>query len=453
MRLRTTGLLDAATVATVAAFMLWPAIYNGYPLLYPDSALYIALSFAPQEYVPRGLAYPLLIGALHLGQSLWPIVLAQALLTAWLLHEVVAAFVLRHRLLTLLGLGLALALLTGLPWTVDQVMPDFLAGLLALAMALLLVNGDAFSRLRQGVLAATIALAVAVHPSHLAIALVMTVAGAAGLVWWRAPLSRLALPLVGIAGGVAVAMTLNLIVAGSAYYSKGGQQFLFGRMVDDGLVADYLEQVCLRQSLRLCDLQDRLPTSHNDYLWFQTETFDTLGGWKGSAELSHVMFDSMRLMPWRHLTAALADSARQLVTLKTGESMHPASATAADIVEIGFPKEAERFHSALQQANRLRGLIDILNRVQPGIALLALVLLPIGAAWLAWQGRRRLAGLAALAVVALAANAFTCGVFSGALDRYQNRIAWLAPAILVVVAADWRRGRHRCSARRNDGMV
>ena len=52
-----------------------------------------------------------------------------------------------------------------------------------------------------------------------------------------------------------------------------------------------------------------------------------------------------------------------------------------------------------------------------------------------WRTDRALATLAALALVALLANAFATGALSGPHDRYQARIAWLvllAPALFVV---------------------
>jgi len=45
---------------------------------------------------------------------------------------------------------------------------------------------------------------------------------------------------------------------------------------------------------------------------------------------------------------------------------------------------------------------------------------------------RRIAALAALLFVALISNAVICGVLSNPHDRYQSRLAWLAPLVVTI---------------------
>jgi hypothetical protein len=47
-----------------------------------------------------------------------------------------------------------------------------------------------------------------------------------------------------------------------------------------------------------------------------------------------------------------------------------------------------------------------------------------------------LGSLAAIAALAILANAFVCGALSNPHDRYGSRIAWLAPFVLLLVP--WR---------------
>ncbi len=434
-------LLDLAAIGVVGAVLLWPAAYNGYPLIYPDSALYIALSFAPQEYVPRGLSYPLLIHGLHLGYSLWLVILTQALVAAWVLHETVAVFAQRWRPLWLLALGAALAILTGLPWTVDQVMPDFFAGLLALAIILPVLFPERLSAPRRFLLLALVVIAVAVHTSHAPLAIGTLLVAAAVLYWLGLPQRRLLAPLAATIGGIALVVAINLIVAGQAYYGRGGEQFAFGRLIDDGIVADYLNEVCPSADLSLCDMKDRLPQTHNDYLWFEREAFLALGGWDAKPELRRIVWDSIRRMPLRHLTAAANDTARQLVGFRLGDSLFRQSAPAALIIETAFPNEAVAFHDSLQQQNALAPTFELLDRFEWPVQLVALAALPLLAGWLMGRSDKRLAGFCLLVLAALLVNASICGVFSGASHRYQNRIAWIALVAVAAVALDNRHNR------------
>lgn len=423
---------QCAAVLAVAGLLLWPAIYNGYPLLYPDSALYIALSFAPQEYPPRGLTYPVLMHGLHWGVSLWLVILAQAVLASWVLHETVAVFAVRRRAVCLLGLGALLAALTGLPWTTDQVMPDFGGGPMVLALAIVTLYGDRLNAVRRLVLLAVAALGVAIHASFAPVAVAIVLLALIARRWLRLSWRDIVRPAAATVGGAALAIAVQWAITGYPYYSQGGQQFLFGRLVDDGIVADYLDIACPNQPLQLCAFKDRLPHTHNEYLWTQPAAFKAMGGWNPSPELRHIMLDSALHMPLRHLGAVVADTARQLVHIAVGESMGPPSAPASRAVEIAFPGEADQFHAARQLRDGLDPMTRQLNVVQMPVQLAALAALVMVVALRARAGQRRSAGFGALVLAALLINAFVCGVFSGATERYQNRVAWLA--VVAVLA-------------------
>src|ERR1700686_1359596 len=89
----------ACGVLVAALLMTWPALYNGFPFLYPDSTSYLA-SGAPvaqaiflhqfsDYYGARSLLYGLGILPLHWNTTAWPVVFFHALLTAYVLWLVV----------------------------------------------------------------------------------------------------------------------------------------------------------------------------------------------------------------------------------------------------------------------------------------------------------------------------------------------------------------------------
>lgn len=83
-------------------FLTWPALFNRYPLLYPDSITYIAdgrlvaralfLHELSGYYGTRSLIYSLGILPLHCNATLWSVVALQALLTGYILWLVVLPF-------------------------------------------------------------------------------------------------------------------------------------------------------------------------------------------------------------------------------------------------------------------------------------------------------------------------------------------------------------------------
>src|SRR6266566_4373619 len=105
-----------------ALVMPWPALYNRFPLLYPDSMSYLedgplvarALflhKFSP-DYGGRSFIYCLGILPLHWNVTPWPIVALNALLTAYVIWLVVRSILPWQTVTRYLVLVVLLSLLT-----------------------------------------------------------------------------------------------------------------------------------------------------------------------------------------------------------------------------------------------------------------------------------------------------------------------------------------------------
>ncbi len=116
--------------------MVWPALYNGFPLLYPDSMTYLGdgptlarkifLHQSSNYYGMRSFFYSLSILPLHWNLTAWPIVAVQAILTAYVLWLVVRSILTSQTVTGYLILIAGLSLLTPLSWYVSIIMPDIL---------------------------------------------------------------------------------------------------------------------------------------------------------------------------------------------------------------------------------------------------------------------------------------------------------------------------------------
>ncbi|HZY59753.1 MAG TPA: hypothetical protein VFE56_08325, partial [Candidatus Binataceae bacterium] len=71
-----------ATLLAATLVLSGAAIYNGYPLVYPDTGDYVALA----DISFRSIFYSLLIAPARLTGSLWPVVFLQSLIVAHLLR-------------------------------------------------------------------------------------------------------------------------------------------------------------------------------------------------------------------------------------------------------------------------------------------------------------------------------------------------------------------------------
>ena len=116
--------------------MLWPAVHNGYPLVYSDSHVFISQPVAEFMNWDKPFVYGPLILLFHGWLTLWGVVVAQALLLSHLVWLVSATFSvdskvamtgltaqLRPGLRHLLICGV-LSLASTAPWFTSFVMPD-----------------------------------------------------------------------------------------------------------------------------------------------------------------------------------------------------------------------------------------------------------------------------------------------------------------------------------------
>jgi hypothetical protein len=329
----------------------------------------------------------------------------------------------------------ALALFTSLPWYAGQLMPDIFVPLAVLGLYLLTFRASKLHWIEKIGVAALVAVAVTTHMAILALTLGLLVVFA--IVRWFGPRLGMArpgllLPSAAIGAGALLALLSNLVIAGAFVFTPGGSTFLFGRMVQSGIVDRYLDDRCPDPSLRLCAYRDRIPTMADDWLWWGESPLHKLGGWEAfEPEARRIIADSLLLYPGAHLAAAVAAAAEQMVTLKTGEGINPENNWHAEwtLRELA-PRSMPQFRAAAQQQD-LFGFTAI-NIVQVPLALLAMAGLPV--AFVLFRKRRRhQAALAFTVAVALLGNAAICGIFSNPNARYQSRI--IPAAVLTVLIA------------------
>ena len=178
--------LHAAAILSGALLMTWPALYNGFPLLYPDSMRYllngrrVARAIFLHEFSRydgmRSFIYSLGILPWHWNVNPWPVVGLQAFLTAYVI------WLCRHSLVkcpTAFGYLIfvaVLSLLTSLSWFVSLIMPDILGPVLYLCIYLLVFAGETLSRTERVSVSIIAWWAVASHVTHPMLAVAICIA-------------------------------------------------------------------------------------------------------------------------------------------------------------------------------------------------------------------------------------------------------------------------------------
>lgn len=432
---------DVLAVAIVAVLLVAPAIWNGYPLLQYDTGGYLARWYEGYLVPSRSTVYGLY---LHFGEYsyFWLNLAFQSVVTLWVLHLTLRVLGLA-RPLRLARIALILILTTALPWLASMLITDIFAGLAVLTLFLLAAHGGRLSRTEKIALFAFTAFAAATHSATFGVLFGLCVAGWLLLPWLRPRLTMRGLTQ----GSVAVAVSAVLLIAanyalsGQLAWTPGGPGVTFGRMMQDGIVARYLNDHCDTIKLKLCPYRNQLPATADEFLWANDSIFNKLGRFEGmDDEMGFIAAKSLTAYPLWQIEAALMATATQLHMVGTGEGTNGWIPHTYGIIERYLPSQTATMRAAHQQHWDIN--FTPINWVHVPVALLSMLLLIALLGRALW--RRRLDDvdlLAATVALALLGNAFLCGVISGPHDRYGARMAWIAVLVLLITVELFRSKR------------
>jgi hypothetical protein len=431
----------AAAIAIPLA-LLAPAIWNGYPLLQWDTGGYLARWYEGYLVPSRSTVFGLY---LHYGEHsrFWINLGIQALASLWLLQLTLRVLDML-RPLRLIVISLALILATALPWLASTLLTDIFTGLSVLALFVLVLHGKRISTTEKCLLFAFIAFSAATHSATLAVLLGLCMLG-----WIARPFLRGRIAASGLIqgsfsliAGAAMLLSANFALSGELAWTPGGYGVAFGRMLQDGIVTRYLREHCPQEKLKLCPYRNELPATADQFLWGNS-MFNTLGRFKGlNDEMQFIVRRSLAEYPAWQAEAALTATARQLVSVATGEGTNGWIPHTYGIIERYIPAQLVPMRAAHQQRWQLD--FTAINRLHVPVAFGSMLV----AAAIFGHGlwRRRLDDIALLAATvssAVLGNAFICAVISGPHDRYGARLAWVASFVVLIAAVRQFTGEER----------
>src|SRR3954469_9127620 len=283
LRARTAANAWSAWIATITIplMLLAPALWNGYPLLQWDTGGYLARWYEGYLVPSRSTTFGLY---LHFGEdsNFWINLGINALATLWILQLTLRVLG-QSQPLRLLAVSLVLVLTTSLPWLASTLLTDIFAGLSVLALFILVAHGERTSTIEKCLLFGLTAFATATHSATLAVLLGLCCMGwiARPFLRGRISVSGLTQGSLTIVAGALLLLSTNFALSGKLAWTPGGYGVAFGRMLQDGIVAQYLRDHCPKQNFKLCPYRDRLPATADQFLWGNS-MFNTLGRFQGT---------------------------------------------------------------------------------------------------------------------------------------------------------------------------
>ncbi len=416
-------------IAAGGILLIWPALANGYPLLFTDTGSFLEQLLRPFMIWDKPWIYGPVLVVVSLKLTLWLPALAQGVTVSWVLWRVQRVF---RSPSAAWHLGLCVVLVAGsaAPWFASLLMPDILAPLTVLTLFVLAFDRDENWRRPMTALAT---FAIAAHLSHLVIA---SACVAVVLALRPRAFVRASAPL---AAAVALLMATNLVGHGRLAVSPYGAVFGLARLVADGPARDYLEMNCPEAGYALCDWVGRLPADTETFLWSPSGPVWTFPGGPIALapEASRIVTATILSRPWSVAGAALDNAYAQLGMVRLDKVLGGGGLdeTVGVQLQAHYPvAEESRFKASEQRRDGLRALSTPCQSAQPALLVLGGI---TTALLMARSGRRDrvLFALIALIAAGILSNAFATGGLSGPTDRYQARIAWLVllPPILFAM--------------------
>lgn len=416
-------------VASVLLLM-WPALFNGFPLLYSDSATYIASGHSLETPFDRPLTYGILLRLFSVnGLSAWLPVAVQALFTALAIHAVTLRLAPGTRApLSFLPI-LFLALFTGLPWVVSHYMADIASPWLVLIALLILLPGG--GRTQRSLLYVAYFVCAAMHLGHLV--MMLTLLGL--LLVLRGPVSVLtgvSYPLQRL-GAMALLSLLTIGIMGSAM-AKSRNIFFLGALVEHGVVKAYLDAHCGEKDYRLCAHRETLPEKAYEFVWNGSSPLALEGGWREMDREAGAIIRGSLTEPrflLMHIRVSLEASWDQLLRFAVGDGaghFGPGSRV-HDAIAAHMPGALRQHEQSRQYGRTLDGLYRWVDPMHAAAMAISLLMLVVAAA----TGRLHatLSFGVAFLLVAVLLHAWVSGTFAGAIDRLGCRMAWLVPAAAI----------------------
>lgn len=457
--------LGLAMFASVLLLLL-PALWNGFPLVFSDTGIYLDAAINHHVPIDRPLFYSVFALALHWKISLWPIVVAQALITFYLVRLFFRTYSPRFAESDVVIVIAVLSGLSSLPWFVGQIMPDLFAALLILALAIGVLNQDRLDRPDYIALPVLSTFFISTHLSYvllaaavLACAALMRAADRRGA-RLRALLSRFNMLLAGgLVLAVGMMVAINVVARKGPTVAYVGNVMMLAKLIDQEVAIDYLNDTCAARPLPICSalpdlvrMRDDARLRHlpigsvsDDFLW--GPEIKKLGDF-GAVRLyaSEINQGAIRRYPLKFIEKCFDGFLAQSMKFQLGDDLirNGEGTMLYDVMRDSFHgRSFERYQASRQYAGtiKLATLKALSNAVVP-LSLLAVI---------AFIALRRSAARAQVQVMlvilfGIVVNLAVTGALSAVHDRYGSRVIWLLPMLALLAGFDFYHRRRRVPA-------
>lgn len=459
----------ALSMLTCVILMLLPALWNGFPLVFSDTGIYLEAAINHHVPIDRPLFYSVFALLLHWKISLWPIVVAQALLTFYLVRLFFSTYARRFAERDVVITIALLSALSSLPWFAGQIMPDLFSALLILALAIGVLNQDRLPRADYVALPLLSTLFISTHLSYVLMSAALL--ACAGLIRagaadkrgarLRALLSRFNILIAGgLVLAVAMMVSINVVAKKGPTMAYVGNVMMLAKLIDQEVAIDYLNDSCAARPLPICTalpdlmrMRDNARLHHlpigsvsDEFLW--GPEMKKLGDF-GAVHLyaSEINQGAIRRYPLKFMEKCIEGFLAQSVTFQLGDELnrYGEGTMLYDVMRDSFPRRTfEHFQTSRQYTGGIH--LATLRAVSNAVVVLSLLVV-IAFIALRWSAAQALVQAMLVVLFGIVVNMAVTGALSAVHDRYGSRVIWLLPMLALLIAFDFFNTRRITSTR------
>jgi hypothetical protein len=427
-----------------ATIMTMPAIINGFPFIFQDSADYLAA--LPKIYRLPVYGWFAKIGVLF--NNIWLIAFTQGLIISHLLYYVTKSIFGKVNYGLLALMVLVLTLITSLPYFSAFMMADVFTPILFLTLFLLLFNSDGLPRFTYYYFWVLATFAAMAHITNIYLGVGLLIFAAA-FKWARSgfalsALKPVALPLVLLSVSAGSIMAINQYYFKTFSLSPASPVFTLANLVAQGSAKEYILASCPDADFKICKFAKALPTDVNEFIWSRTGIVMKMRGFSAYRnEAKVIVKNTIAKYPKEVAQQALLSFAKSFQ--KHAPAVEINSSVIADnlphyIKKVYGEKVRRDFLYSAQASDKLpyETIKRVDNVVYPlsllGIIIATIIFLPLA------KDNKYIFPLFTL--VFILGNNFICAAASGLFDRYQARVSWLMVFALMLtiglVVKEWK---------------
>jgi energy-coupling factor transporter transmembrane protein EcfT len=247
-------------------------------------------------------------------------------------------------------------------------------------------------------------------------------------------------PVLAIIIAANILMNYNYSYFSKYQLSTTSHVFFLARLIDSGVIEEYLEDNCGKYNFTLCQYKNEIPRSSQLFIWGQDGPYYKTGSWSTDHEDYKIMIRDILTTP-KYLKPVLFDftvsTFKQLFNFKIGEGIDcPFDENSAPVQYVlsKFPKSEIKRDLLLSEQNtgnmNFRE-INILHYLIIFASLIAIIYVIL---------RKKLSDnmflLSWVILSGLVFNAAVCADLSNVLNRYQSRVIWLLPLLAILLIAE-----------------